>query len=742
MGRACFVACCLFLTACSGGDPACSLVNPCVEGFACDAEQHCVAVAPLKISTRLLQDAVLGLPYQALLEAEGGLPPYAWRIECEAGWLTVDPEQGRLSGTPDAPVENLAVVVKVTDGRYVAPAQTETQLSLRVAGCNSGDTIPCYTAQLDRCLQGHSLCLNGSWGDCDNLSPSTTVDHCGADCSLCDTTLADECVQGRCLCGGAALCQAPLRCCVGACVDLEQSTEHCGACGQDCNNQTQNAEGLTCNQGACDYATCQHGFLDCDANRENGCETAMDADHCGGCEETCPDLPHISARVCQLEVDTWVCGYDQCLAEWLDCDLEQPGCETARGPASCAACLDDCGIGENDHACVQDPESGDYRCGCVDESHCSETHRCCDAHCVWPNDLEHCGSCGNNCYEQIENVETVICAGMPPAWVCHCTFDRCLSEWMNCDGSGGCETTRDADHCQHCNDDCSESTLGNACIMDITLGGWHCGCDGDGDCETDQQCCDHFCYDINDPQRCGACNVDCALDPRGPSCIDSTIHQCGCDEIWGCEELQICCDEQCVEEDENNCGTCGNVCSVENRGPVCSLVGDRCYCRDDPDCDLSALSAGECTQSGPPVDIQRCNCPGTSACAGGQNDQCCDLGDETNGCVDLETDENNCGGCGISCLMADPDCRNGSCHCEGASAFQCGLQRTADYCSETSFCACTNFSSGTEPRACTLGRYCCDGSIGGNGGPGGGADRGCCWGPCGNNVAGACVTEE
>ena len=733
VGRVCFVTISLFLLACSGGDPPCSLINPCVEGFACDAEQHCVAVAPLQISTRLLQDAVLDEPYQALLDAEGGLPPYAWRIESEASWLKVDPEQGRLSGTPDVPAENLAVIVKLSDGRYVAPAQTDVQLSLRVAGCNSGESLPCYTAQLDRCLQGHALCLNGTWTDCANLSPSTAMDHCGADCSLCDPVIADECVQGRCLCGGNAICQDPLRCCIGACVDLDQSTEHCGACGQGCNTLTRNAEGQTCAQGTCNYTSCQGGFLDCDENRENGCETAVDADHCGGCDEICPDLPHIAARVCLWEVDAWLCTYDQCQAEWLDCIPEQPGCETARGPTNCADCEDHCGFDGNNRACVQDPETNDYGCGCVDPTHCNPGLNCCDANCEYPNAREHCGGCGHNCYEEIENAEGVYCEFLPPDGVCR--YSECLDEWLDCNGTGGCEAARDADHCQHCNDDCSQSVLGNACIMDITLGGWHCGCDDEGDCETDQQCCDHFCFDMNDPQHCGSCHLDCATDPRGSRCINADLHRCGCEFDYSCGDVQLCCDHQCVDEDENNCGTCGNVCSVENLGPRCAPASDRCYCTDDSDCELSALSAGECDQRDIFVDHYHCVCPDSSACAGGQYDQCCDLGDGTNGCVNLETDENNCGGCGIVCDISNPSCICGSCHCEGAPADACETKRSSDHCSAViNLCACANFSSGTQPRACTLGRYCCDGTIGG--------DIGCCWAPCGENDAGDCVTEE
>ncbi|MCK5804728.1 MAG: hypothetical protein KAI66_17955, partial [Lentisphaeria bacterium] len=530
----------------------------------------------------------------------------------------------------------------------------------------------------------------------------------------------------------------------GACVDLEQSTENCGACGQDCNMQTQNAEGLTCNQGACDYASCQEGFLDCDANRENGCETAMDADHCGSCDEICPNLPNVSARVCQREGDTWLCTYEQCQAEWLDCDLEQPGCETARGPLNCGFCQDDCGIGENDPACVQDPESGDYRCGCVDDNHCDPGYNCCDARCTFWHDLEHCGVCYYNCLDQLQHVENMCCMYNQDLREFYCGYNDCSDGWQDCDPEvGGCETARDENSCADCGDDCAHSSFGNICMLDTQTGAWHCGCEDERNCEANQQCCDNFCFDISDSRHCGACGVDCTQDERGPVCLSPSMYKCGCYRDTNCGEFQICCDEQCVDEDENNCGTCGNVCSPANSGPFCEPAINRCYCRDDSDCDLSAMSAGECDQSSHSMYLHYCKCPGTEACAGGQNDQCCDLGDGTSGCVDLETDENNCGGCGIVCDISNPICYRGSCHCEGGTPEACGTQRTADHCStSTTRCACANFSSGIQPRACTLGRYCCDGTAGGIGGPLEGADLGCCWAPCGDNDARECDTEE
>lgn len=68
---------------------------------------------------------------------------------------------------------------------------------------------------------------------------------CTADAD-CTSVLAPDCVGNQCTCGGGAACAGdPERCCAGVCVDLDNSHDHCGACGVAC------GPSQICVDGAC-----------------------------------------------------------------------------------------------------------------------------------------------------------------------------------------------------------------------------------------------------------------------------------------------------------------------------------------------------------------------------------------------------------------------------------------------------------------------------------------------------------
>lgn len=65
-------------------------------------------------------------------------------------------------------------------------------------------------------------------------------------------------------------------------VDLNTDPEHCGGCGQDCPARPQ-AE-MRCGSARCYIRVCEEGFLDCNDDPSDGCETNL-ALHPGGCEQ-------------------------------------------------------------------------------------------------------------------------------------------------------------------------------------------------------------------------------------------------------------------------------------------------------------------------------------------------------------------------------------------------------------------------------------------------------------------------
>jgi hypothetical protein len=84
--------------------------------------------------------------------------------------------------------------------------------------------------------------------------------------------------------------------CGGRCVDLKHDMKHCTACRNHCPTSLPNAS-VGCGPGTDDEGNlgygciyvCLPGWMDCDGDYRNGCETyiAEDADNCGGCGTTC-----------------------------------------------------------------------------------------------------------------------------------------------------------------------------------------------------------------------------------------------------------------------------------------------------------------------------------------------------------------------------------------------------------------------------------------------------------------------
>lgn len=121
----------------------CTADHPCIGGKICQSGE-CKA-EPLAITTKSLPTALVGKPYAATLEAQGGSKPYQWKLSQGAlpGGLLLA-EDGALSGAAAAP-GSFSFAVQVKDGDKTEKEQI-LLLDVKDGGLIITSTTPLKTA--------------------------------------------------------------------------------------------------------------------------------------------------------------------------------------------------------------------------------------------------------------------------------------------------------------------------------------------------------------------------------------------------------------------------------------------------------------------------------------------------------------------------------------------------------------------------------------------------------------------
>ncbi|OJY23773.1 MAG: hypothetical protein BGO98_17675 [Myxococcales bacterium 68-20] len=300
-------------------------------------------------------------------------------------------------------------------------------------------------------------------------------------------------------------------------------------------------------------------------------------------------------------------------------------------------------------------------------------------------DVNNCGACGSACPTGT-GFETFTCLDGACAMQCRSTSDV---ERFDCDGlaDNGCETSSyDNNHCGACGNKCTDPA--KPCAIQGPVGtnaGVACGCpDGMLSCGTTR------CRDLqNRDTDCGACGNRC--DPTGngaPSypnayygCMAGACGALKCNaNLANCDnDLSNGCETSILTND--NCGACGIVCPD---GQACRLDWEQrptCMCPPGLTfCPLSCagdLCKGECIDLRSDADncgacgvVCSTNLAGTrktcdyGACAMRCNEGRADCNhSQVDGCeVDTASDPRNCGACGHTCdAVAGQACVNGLC---------------------------------------------------------------------------------
>jgi hypothetical protein len=513
---------------------------------------------------------------------------------------------------------------------------------------------------------------------------------------------ADARVDAETDSGACPITEVP---CPTGCKSLRNDPSNCGACGHAC------GAGLLCANGTC-AANCGSIEVECglpppvDSGTKTDAASAHDAGpnpsgeycadtsndplNCGGCGVVCAhgahSTPVCSGGTCSLDCDP---GYSNCDG------ILSNGCEThtASNPLACGSCTNICNLANAVPVCT----NGNCGIGsCLSGfANCDgETANGCETGLDAPT---NCGSCGNVC--QLANAT----AGCPAGT---CTVASCNPGWGNCDGNpaNGCETsTNSPSNCGSCGNVCklahaAAGCAAGSCTVASCSPGW-------GDCDGNPA---DGCEDATstDPSNCGGCGSACVELNGTPICVGGVCALGVCNA--GFANCSGAVADGCnidIWNDTNNCGGCGNVCSVANGTPVCNngqcAIGScnpgyaDCNGSETDGCETPTTNnlndCGGCnilctTANATPVctsstcQISSCN-PGFADCDSNPADGCE---------VNIEDDNNNCGGCGNSCMAAcggaadqvtATGCYSGTCEITGcATGYQDFDGACADGC--------------------------------------------------------------
>ncbi|MBN1607377.1 MAG: hypothetical protein JW940_12135 [Polyangiaceae bacterium] len=290
----------------------------------------------------------------------------------------------------------------------------------------------------------------------------------------------------------------------------------------------------------------------------------------------------------------------------------------------------------------------------------------CGGQCVDGTAAQSCGSCDNDCGD-------ALCMPSHGSWECICPYTLC---------GGVCSNTLiDENNCTYCGKVCPE----------------------------DQRCFQ------------GACRTP-AVEPPASSCVGEGELWCGADT---CLESP----SDGYDEDENNCGGCGNECDPEQIcvAGQCQPASDRCWWPCDSSRGELCCGRGACVDYlSDPHNCGSCgmNCDDGEACVGGHC-QCASptarCGEDGH-CYDLRFDNDNCGACGHQCeIIAGERCVYGECvQGEAGCGLSCGSDElccpgdapeAALECVEiSSMLSSSERCGGCQP--CPSGQICSDGVCG------------------------------
>lgn len=467
--------------------------------------------------------------------------------------------------------------------------------------CAAGELCAAGSCELS-CAEGTIDCS----GRC--VDPQNDRAFCGASNDCADADSGEACASGEvCSLGSCETsCGAGLVDCGGSCVDPSVNRNYCGASGDctgDVNDGVVCTPGRVCSDGVC-RISCIRGTILCGGRCV---DPGSDRNYCGASSSCAGDNAGEACADGEVCADG-VCA-TSCPAPLIQCGSTCVDPATNRNFCGASEPCDADEDAENDGTiCAAGDVCADGICG----PNCAEGTLRCGDECV--NPLTNREFCGANGLCDSDETSGVACS---PSEVCvegSCTCaggtlrcgEDCIDPETNrdfCGATAPCDSDEtDGSVCatgelcveSECELFCGGGTVkcGEACI-DPDSNPNYCGatapCDSD---ETDGAVCGdtEVCSEGQCTSVCGEGAIDCEGQCVNPS---RNAAYCGaaapCSENPGqpCADNEVCIDEHCetlcepgetrcdggqapdfcanLDENDENCGACGNSCDDGER---------------------------------------------------------------------------------------------------------------------------------------------------------------------------------
>jgi hypothetical protein len=370
------------------------------------------------------------------------------------------------------------------------------------------------------------------------------------------------------------------------------------------------------------------------------------------------------------------CALSNCTGAFANCDNDaSTGCEVSTETQdNCGQCHAKCSFNNASATCIggecqlADCNAGYADCNDDPADGCERSL----------NNITDCGRCQNRCVSAPHALPS--CQAQKCVYTCESGWDDC-----NDDAGDGCETAvTSTERCSTTTPTTSCPTGFNDCNGDAAD-----GCEVQGSCPTTpprtpvppegcpagQTACGDTCVSLtSDVDNCGACDNQCSVKNGTASCSGGKCGRAHCDS--GFDDCNGNAADGCETDTGSsnaNCGACGNTCSAGDNVTSASCSAGSCSisCKAGwADCDANAANGCE-TDTRDDNNCGGCNmsCGRANASASCATGRCtlgscnpgfgdCDNNPDT-GCEKALSDVNNCGACGHSCNAS-----NGSAHCE------------------------------------------------------------------------------